>query len=150
MESASPNASDKEELVTQDILEGAIHGNDWRALNPAEIGEGEFVDRVTVILPCYMGQQELSLTFAGLSRQTYPNHLIEVIVVDDGSDPPIKLPSQLPFETLVVVRTYRLCLQRSSGIYVVYICTTFCVHVHVYMYNIHNCAYMLYFYAILA
>ena len=30
MESASPNASDKEELVTQDILEGAIHGNDWR------------------------------------------------------------------------------------------------------------------------
>ena len=104
MESASSNASDTEELVTQDILERAIHGNDWRALNPAQIGEGEFVDRVTVILPCYMGQQELALTFAGLSRQTYPHHLIEVIVVDDGSDPPIKLPSQLPFETSVVVQ----------------------------------------------
>ena len=44
MESASSNASDTEELVTQDTLERAIHGNDWRALNPAQIGEGEFVD----------------------------------------------------------------------------------------------------------
>ena len=104
MESASSNASDTEELVTQDTLERAIHGNDWRALNPPQIGEGEFVDRVSVILPCYMGQQELSLTFAGLSRQTYPHHLIEVIVVDDGADPPIKVPSHLPFETSVVVQ----------------------------------------------
>ena len=101
---ASPNASDTEEMVTEEMLERAIHGNDWRALNPAQIGEGKFVDPVSVILPCYMGQQELALTFAGLSRQTYPHHLIEVIVGDDGSDPPIKLPSQLPFETSVVVQ----------------------------------------------
>ena len=101
---ASPNASDTEEMVTEEMLERAIHGNDWRALNPAQIGEGKFVDPVSVILPCYMGQQELALTFAGLSRQTYPHHLIEVIVVDDGSDPPIKLPSQLPFETSLVVQ----------------------------------------------
>ena len=103
-ESVGPNDSDVEEFVTQDLLEKAVHGNDWRILNPAQIGEGKFVDRVTVILPCYMGQQELALTFAGLSKQTYPHHLIEVIVVDDGSDPPIKLPSQLPFETSVVVQ----------------------------------------------
>ena len=103
-ESVGPNDSDKEEFVTQDLLEKAVHGNDWRILNPALIGEGKFVDCVTVILPCYMGQQELGLTFAGLSKQTYPNHLIEVIVVDDGSDPPIKLPSKLPFETSVVVQ----------------------------------------------
>jgi len=103
-QSASPNSSGAEEFVTQDLLEKAVHGNDWRTLNPSEIGEGDFVDRVTVILPCYMGQQELALTFAGLSKQTYPHHLIEVIVVDDGSDPPIKLPSQLPFETSVVVQ----------------------------------------------
>ena len=103
-QSASPNSSGAEEFVTQDLLEKAVHGNDWRTLNPSEIGEGDFVDRVTVILPCYMGQQELALTFAGLSKQTYPHHLIEVIVVDDGSDPPIKVPSQLPFETSVVVQ----------------------------------------------
>ena len=103
-QSASPNSSGAEEFVTQDLLEKAVHGNNWRTLNPSEIGEGDFVDRVTVILPCYMGQQELALTFAGLSKQTYPHHLIEVIVVDDGSDPPIKVPSQLPFETSVVVQ----------------------------------------------
>ena len=103
-QSVSPNGSGAEEFVTQDLLEKAVHGNDWRTLNPSEIGEGDFVDRVTVILPCYMGQQELALTFAGLSKQTYPHHLIEVIVVDDGSDPPIKVPSQLPFETSVVVQ----------------------------------------------
>jgi len=103
-ESVGPNDSDVEEFVTQDLLEKTVHGNDWRILNPAQIGEGKFVDRVTVILPCYMGQQELALTFAGLSKQTYPHHLIEVIVVDDGSDPPIKLPSKLPFETSVVVQ----------------------------------------------
>ena len=103
-QSVSPNGSGAEEFVTQDLLEKAVHGNDWRTLSPSEIGEGDFVDRVTVILPCYMGQQELALTFAGLSKQTYPHHLIEVIVVDDGSDPPIELPSQLPFETSVVVQ----------------------------------------------
>ncbi len=103
-QSASPNDGGAEKFVTQDLLEKAVHGNDWRILNPTQIGEGKFTDRVTVILPCYMGQQELTLTFAGLSRQTYPHNLIEVIVVDDGSDPPIKLPSKLPFETSVVVQ----------------------------------------------
>ena len=103
-QSVSPSGSGAEGFVEQDLLEKAVHGNDWRTLNPSEIGEGDFVDRVTVILPCYMGQPELALTFAGLSKQTYPHHLIEVIVVDDGSDPPIKVPSQLPFETSVVLQ----------------------------------------------
>ena len=81
-ESVGPNDSDVEEFVTQDLLEKTVHGNDWRILNPAQIGEGKFVDRVTVIFPCYMGQQELALTFAGLSKQTYPHHLIEVITYE--------------------------------------------------------------------
>ena len=70
-EFARPNDSDAEELATQDLLEKAVHGNDWRTLNPAQIGEGRFVDRVTVILPCYMGQQELSLTFTGSVSYTH-------------------------------------------------------------------------------
>tara|TARA_Y100000590_G_scaffold294177_1_gene331470 strand:+ start:681 stop:3584 length:2904 start_codon:yes stop_codon:yes gene_type:complete len=95
-----PEASANENLLTN-----AVHGNDWRILQPPEIGEeNNFVDHVTVILPCYMGQQELALTFAGLSLQTYPHHLLEVVVVDDGSDPPIKLPSELPFETSIVAQ----------------------------------------------
>ena len=77
----SKNAFEKEYK-----LENAIHGNDWRVLNPLEIGGEGFTDTVSGILPCYMGQKELALTFAGLSNQTYPHHLLEVIVVDDGSD----------------------------------------------------------------
>ena len=91
--------------ANEDLLNDAVHGNDWRTLQPPEIGEEKnYIDHVSVILPCYMGQQELALTFAGLSMQTYPHHLLEVVVVDDGSDPPIKLPSELPFETSIVVQ----------------------------------------------
>ena len=89
--------------MNEDLLNEAVHGNDWRVLQPLEIGGGKnLVDHVSVILPCYMGQQELALTFAGLSMQTYPHHLLEVVVVDDGSDPPIKLPSELPFEASII------------------------------------------------
>ncbi len=45
---ASPKDSAAEEFDTQDSLEKAVHGNDWRTLNPAQIGEGNFVDPVTV------------------------------------------------------------------------------------------------------
>ena len=105
-ESSKEDAIFPEVSVNEDLLIDAVHGNDWRTLQPPEIGgeENNFVDHVSVILPCYMGQKELALTFAGLSKQTYPKHLIEIIVVDDGSDPPIKLPSQLPFETSVIVQ----------------------------------------------
>ena len=40
----------------EDLLDKAVQGNDWRVLEPAPIGEGEFTDHVTVILPCYMGE----------------------------------------------------------------------------------------------
>ena len=92
-----PEYSHEEELSQK-----AVYGNDWRTLEPSQIGSGKNSEKVTVILPCYMGQEELALTFAGLSKQTYPHHLLEVIVVDDGSEPPIEIPSKLPFEAPVV------------------------------------------------
>ena len=88
------------EVDNADILKG----NDWRSLKPNLIGEGVYTDPVTVVLPCYMGQDELALTFASLSKQTYPHNLLEVIVVDDGSTPPIELPSELPFKTSVLMQ----------------------------------------------
>ena len=94
-----PEYSPEEELSQK-----AVYGNDWRTLEPAQIGSSKNSEKVTVILPCYMGQEELALTFAGLSKQTYPHHLLEVIVVDDGSEPPIEIPSKLPFEASVVAQ----------------------------------------------
>ena len=38
------------------------------------------MQRVTVVLPCYQGQEALDLTFAGLVAQTYPLDLLEVVV----------------------------------------------------------------------
>ena len=87
-----------------DRLDGVVRGNDWRSLEPADIGEGTPTGTVTVVLPCYMGQTELELTFAGLASQTYPSHLLEVVVVDDGSAPPIVLPAGAPFTATVVAQ----------------------------------------------
>ena len=75
-----------------------VHGNDWRSLDPGEIGHWEPTQRVTVVVPCYNGQEPLALTFAALANQTYPMDLLEVVIADDGSDPPITVPPGAPFE----------------------------------------------------
>ena len=90
----------REELTTD--LDHLVKGNDWRVLEPAKIGEGTPSLSVTVVIPCYMGQTQLTLTLAGLAYQTYPSHLIEVLVVDDGSQPPIHIPSGVSLNASVV------------------------------------------------
>ncbi|MFB9468356.1 glycosyltransferase [Nonomuraea salmonea] len=57
---------------------------------------------VSVVIPARGGQDKLDLTLAALAAQTYPEHLMEVLVVDDGSDPPIRLPEIRPFNTRLV------------------------------------------------
>ncbi|MEW2974472.1 glycosyltransferase, partial [Pseudomonas juntendi] len=52
--------------------------------------------KVSVVILTYNRIEPLRRTLAGLSRQTYPKHLMEVIVTDDGS-------SQ---ETMKVVREF--------------------------------------------
>ncbi len=85
-------------------LEGVVRGNDWRSLDPGEFGRWSPTATVTVVLPCYMGQAELELTFAGLADQTYPAHLMEAVVVDDGSDPPITLPGGVGLTVSVIAQ----------------------------------------------
>ena len=85
-------------------LDGVVSGNDWRSLEPGELGRWGPTATVTVVLPCYMGQAELELTLAGLADQTYPAHLMEAVVVDDGSDPPITLPGGVGFTASVVAQ----------------------------------------------
>ena len=48
---------------------------------------------VTVVIPCYQTSDKLALTMAALDRQTYPSELLSVVVVDDGSDPPLRPPA---------------------------------------------------------
>lgn len=72
----------------------AVYYNDWRSLEvpPA----GEFCPRlpVSVIIPCYQTPEAtLARTLAGLEGQTYPPGLFEVVLVDDGSAPPLRPPA---------------------------------------------------------
>ena len=46
-----------------------------------------------MVIPCYQGSEKLAITVAALDRQTYPSELLSVVVVDDGSDPPLRPPA---------------------------------------------------------
>ena len=65
--------------------------NDWRALVPPKLGDWEPSATVSVVIPAYQAQRELELVLAVLTEQSYPRSLTQVVVVDDGSSPPIEL-----------------------------------------------------------
>jgi GT2 family glycosyltransferase len=63
-----------------------IRHNDYTVLDVPEIGAWTPRLAVTVVIPAYGNQEKLDLVLAGLAGQTYPAHLLEVIVVDDGAN----------------------------------------------------------------
>ncbi|GHH68238.1 hypothetical protein GCM10017673_16640 [Streptosporangium violaceochromogenes] len=73
-----------------------IRHNDYSCLTPPPLGGWTPTLPVSVVIPAHGGQDRLDLTLAALAAQTYPDHLMEVIVVDDGSDPPLRLPEIAP------------------------------------------------------
>jgi GT2 family glycosyltransferase len=70
--------------------------NDWSILSPPAIGAWTPTRSVSVVIPAYNCQASLDLVLAALSRQTYPDQLLEVIVVDDRSQPELQLPTLRP------------------------------------------------------
>ena len=79
----------------------AMTQNDYSPLTPPELGDWSPALSVSVVIPAHGGPQ-LELTLAALAAQTYPDHLMEVLVVDDGSEPPIRLPEIRPVNTRIV------------------------------------------------
>lgn len=79
-----------------------VPGNDWRQVTPPELDEWRPELTVTVVLPAHDCQIELELTLAALARQRFPKRLLDVVVVDDGSSPPLELPSLRPARTEIV------------------------------------------------
>ena len=73
-----------------------VFRNDWGVLSPPPLEHWRPSRTVSVIVPAYNCQSKLNLALAGLSRQTYPHHLMEVVVVDDGSEPKLELPEVTP------------------------------------------------------
>ncbi len=94
-----------------------VKENDWPSFSVPELVA--FVPRypVSIVVPYYNAPARLARTLAGLERQTYPRELFEVIVVDDGSDPPLRAPS-VPLSLRVVHQPdlgYRLAEARNRG-----------------------------------
>ncbi len=58
-------------------------------------------------MPAYGAHQTLPYVLAGLAEQSYPSHLMELIVVDDGAaagQPPLELPDVRPDNARIITR----------------------------------------------
>jgi GT2 family glycosyltransferase len=83
-----------------------VRGNDWRSLlSPPDLGDWSPGLSVTVVIPSFNSAATLPYTLASLAAQSYPEHLLEVVVVDDQGSPPVELPEVRPSPTRVVTAT---------------------------------------------
>ncbi|NUR87002.1 MAG: glycosyltransferase [Nonomuraea sp.] len=80
-----------------------IHRQDFGVLTPPALGEWTPSLRVTVVIPAHDRQRTLDLTLAALAGQSYPAELLDVIVVDDGSSPALRLPQLCPENCRLIV-----------------------------------------------
>ncbi|MFI6599831.1 glycosyltransferase [Nonomuraea sp. NPDC050536] len=79
-----------------------IRRQDFGVLTPPPLGEWQPTLRVTVVIPAHDRQETLDLTLAALAGQSYPGELLDVIVVDDGSSPPLRLPAVRPARSRLI------------------------------------------------
>lgn len=79
-----------------------VRRNEWRALTAPELGAWTPTLSVSVVIPTWGADATLPLVLAGLAAQTYPAHLLEVVVVDDGNPTAVTLPEVRPENTRVV------------------------------------------------
>lgn len=57
---------------------------------------------VAVVISCRGGQEKLDLTLASIAAQSYPSKLVSVYIVDDGSEPALKLLKIRPVKTKII------------------------------------------------
>ena len=92
--------------------------NNWRSVALPAAEEFQPWLPVSVIIPSYQTPQPtLARTLATLEGQTYPRRLFEVVIVDDGSAPPLRAPAS-PLDVKVVAqerRGFGLARARNTG-----------------------------------
>ena len=71
----------------------AVRDNDWRQVVLPEAADFKPALAASVIVPYFEAPAALALTLAGLEGQRWPRELFEVVIVDDGSDPPLARPA---------------------------------------------------------
>ncbi len=81
----------------------SVRYNDWRQVAVEPLDRFTPTLPVSVIIPYYRTPAEtLARTLAALEGQTYPRDLFEVVIVDDGSQPPLERPRSTPLNVRVV------------------------------------------------
>lgn len=92
-----------EAAVAGDIGRPVIRRNDYSVLKPPQPGRWTPTVGVSVVVPAYGNQRTLDLCLAALASQSYPLELTEVIIVDDGSAPALRLPETSPETAKLIV-----------------------------------------------
>lgn len=105
--------------MNQAVPPADVLGNDWRSLPvpPADAFEPE--RPVSVVITYFEAPDALALTLAALETQTYPRHLFEIVIVDDGSREPLQTPSPSPLDIRVVHQEdlgFGLARARNTGV----------------------------------
>ncbi|SHI80602.1 Glycosyl transferase family 2 [Nocardiopsis flavescens] len=79
-----------------------VRRNEYGLLDPPAPGEWEPSLSVSVVVPAHGQPEKLALVLASLAGQSYPAHLMEVVVVDDGSPEPLALGPVRPENTRLI------------------------------------------------
>ena len=66
-------------------------GNCWHLLDPPVAGKWQADQTVSVVIPARNSQVKLDRALIALAAQTYPHEQLEIMVVDDGSNPPLQI-----------------------------------------------------------
>lgn len=93
--------------------------NRWDHLDVPGIGGWQPTRTLSVVTPYYQARDALETTLTALAAQTYPAHLTQIVVADDGSDPPLRLADDHLGLDVTVVRQddlgFRLAGARNLG-----------------------------------
>ena len=79
-----------------------MKGNNWRSLLPEDDALWNPSKLVSICIPCRNPSDNLSHILRGISFQSYPQELIEVIIADDGSADPVRITEKYPFPVKVI------------------------------------------------
>ena len=82
-----------------------VRRNEWGSLLVPPLGLWQPHLNVSIVMPAYGAHRTLPYVLAGLAAQSYPSHLVEVIVVDDGAhagQQPLELPEVRPDNARIV------------------------------------------------
>ena len=117
---AAPSLVNQEEAPDVHPQPAAVPYNDWRQVAVPAPEVFTPTRPVSVIIPSYQTPPEtLAMTLAALETQTYPRDLFEVVIVDDGSEPPVTRPRSTPLDVTVVRQErcgFGIARARNAGV----------------------------------